>query len=244
MSATYFGRTALHGAVARDQTTVLTILLHNGAKLGHRDCYGASAMDVAVEMDSCLCLRQLRLIQLNLRSSAKDSTQAVLSSRKQLNNSKRNLNSFERTYSTLSQYSETNSILKKKVKPHVSRKHISSSAPVTELRISANANEETQSTISAATTGKIRPKPTVKWKDASSEYWQVVEIPRKVEESVNVKQVKYALPKTILKFSEVNNQVLQAEKDKVRTSLDNSPVQPGDRLTPEIRQAMRYSKQK
>lgn len=246
-AATYFGRTALHGAVAKDQIGVLQILVNNGAKLGCRDCFGASAMDVAMEMESCLCLRQLRLIQINIRGSAKDPTQTTLtgtSKKRYDHNSKRHNNSFERTHSTLSQYSETNSILKKKAYSHVSRKHISSSAPAKEVRIKPNANEETQSTLSAATTDKIRSKQSVKWKDVSAEYWQVIEIPRKVESSVNVKQVKYALPKTIFKFSEVNNQKLKEEKDKSRELSASATANPADRLTPEIRQAMRYSKQK
>jgi len=242
---TYFGRTPLHGAAAKDQAVILQILVNNGAHVDHKDCFGASVMDVATEMNSCLCLRQLRIIHLNSRCSSRQ--QSISSSqsttRKRANKHNREAGSLERNQSTLSQYSETSSILKKRVQPHASRKHISSSAPVTEIRIKPNALEETESMISNATTGKVRPKQSVSWKDVSAEYWHVVEIPRSIEDTVNVKQVTYALPKTILKFSEVNKS-MQEEKERKQERESTAGSRREDRLTPEIRQAMRYTKHK
>lgn len=156
----------------------------------------------------------------------------------------------ERTHSTLSQYSESNSILKNRLQSQTLRKTLSSSAPVTELRIKPQVSNGTQSTVSTATTGKIRQRQNVKWHDSSAEYFQVTEIPRNIDKSVNVKQVTYSLPKTIFKFSAVNNQNMldETNNEKKTEGMTNGANTAWNRseenVTPELKQAMRYSRQK
>lgn len=250
-SSTYFGRTALHGAAARDQVAVLQILVNKDADLSQKDSYGVSPSGVASQMNSCLCLRQIRIIQLNRRTGPKHSSAKSMrcSTTTRSNTYVPRSSGLERTHSALSLHSDRSSILKNRFQTHLSRKDLSASAPLSEMRNNLNSSNGTLSTISAATTSKIRQKRNVKWQECS--HWQVVEIPRKIEETVNVKPVTYSLPSTILKFSEVNSQKLREEKESLKNvkkdgikgekEIDKNSA---DRLTPELRQAMRFTKHK
>lgn len=245
-SATPFGRTPLHAAVAKDHVTIVDMLLNNGASHKQADRYGVVPLILAQQMSSAACFRKLRLMQLNLRGSASSSStnKSTKSIKIQIQSDTRTENSKnEKINSSKPPYSETNSSPKHNFSAplHASRKHLSKSAPLNETsRKVPEARDGTYSSLSNATTGKIRrSKGNVKWKDTKTEYvyWKNLgthtKTPREVEDTVNVKSMSLAEPKAIIKYSNIAKQNIQkAENGDDEISKDSE----------ELAKAMQYSK--
>ncbi|WAR12898.1 ANK2-like protein [Mya arenaria] len=240
--ATMFGRTSLHAAVARDQVGVMDYLVTHGASLDRRDSFGHTPMDIALQFNSVLCYRKIRLMLLNLRGHSSGGVKKTITSSSK---SKEGISDKERAKTAMSQYSDVSSISKPTCPVHVSRKQLSSSAPAVDMRHKLNDTERTHSSLSLATTGKVRQKYNVKWKETSTEYtfWNLGDM-SKIEDSVKVKQVSYSLPKTILKFSSVN--AAKSGQDPKREKENKLKEEVADKKpeSPEIVQAMKYSKEK
>ncbi|KAL5021203.1 hypothetical protein ScPMuIL_000358 [Solemya velum] len=64
---TSFGRTPLHAAVCRDQLKTLDLLLRHGGSMQQADVFGCTVFEVARLFQSKLCMKKLRVMQLNLR---------------------------------------------------------------------------------------------------------------------------------------------------------------------------------
>ena len=209
----------------------MEFLVAKGAILSRPDFFGKTPMAIAHEMESVLCSRKIRLIQLNLRGKSASDVNS-----KSLHSSLRKEPHLDRAKlkSTLSNYSDSNASEKSKNRIHATRKDISASAPGS--RMSKNSLERTHSSLSSATTSKIRQKYNVKWKETSTEYtyWRVKDS-NDVQEAVKVIPVTYSVSKTLLKFSDVHT----AQKDAAYGDKDATKEE-----KPEIVQAMKFTNKK
>ncbi|XP_060555673.1 uncharacterized protein LOC132716418 [Ruditapes philippinarum] len=259
-STTLFGRTPLHAAVAKDHVVMAEFLISKGASIQKADCYGIVPIDLAKQMSSSLCFRKLRLMQLNFRGSS-GSANAIKKSKlivkidTNTESTKQDTYHPDRTQSKLSQYSDGSSLpVGQDTAQHISRKHLSSSAPVSvHTRRGLTSRERTRSSLSNFTTGKLpQNRRNVKWKDTKTEYTYCKHLHSHqnglsaVEETVKVKPMRLAHPKTMIKYSNIANQealkakALNGEENPNEDKTNDKPAEDDKKLT----HVMKYSKER
>lgn len=247
-STSLFGRTPIHGAVAKDRVTMAEFLLNKGASLRKADCYGVIPLDLAKQMSSTMCYRKLRLMQLNFRGSVRTYSNKKIHIPINLDIAPDRLDTYieERTHddrpdtyhqdrthgsiqdthynatSQLSHYSDSTSLphSSEQVTMHASRKHMSSSAPVNEYN-KLTASEGTLSSLSSATTGKTRQSErNVKWNDTRTEYtyWKQLNFQR--NGSPAIEETVHVKPVTLTQ----QNALLKFSNFARRDSLKNKVV--------------------
>lgn len=251
-STTLYGRTPLHAAVAKDRAAMAEFLLSKGATLQKPDCFGVVPIELAQQMSSNTCFRKLRIMQLNLRGNYnKDSNKKTRICIKLDTAGRPEIYHPERTQSTLSDYSQSK--FDHETNRHASRKLISSSAPYSGIRReNLMSREGTQSSLSNATTSKIRQRNhNVSWKDTKTEitYLRHLNLHKKgqhgVEETVKVKPMTLVHPKTIVKYSDIAKQEAMKNMHLIDTSsnTENHSKAPSDE-NKDLTKVMKYSKER
>ena len=257
---TLFGRTPLHATVAKDHVVMAEFLISKGASLQKADCYGVVPLELAKEMSSGLCFRKLRLMQLNLRGNSSCSNvnkKSKLILKIDMNDSTtRETYHPDRTQSKLSQYSDGGSLpVGSGTARHVTRKHLSSSAPVSvHNRRGMTSRERTQSSLSNFTTGKlVQNKRNVKWNDTKTEYTYCKYLHshqnghKAVEETVKIKPMRLAHPKTVVKYSNIAKQEsLKAKKsgEEETAATEGNKNEEENEDDKNLTHVMKYSKER
>ncbi|XP_045193786.2 uncharacterized protein LOC123549623 [Mercenaria mercenaria] len=258
-STTFFGRTPLHAAVAKDHVVMVDFLLNKGASPRKSDCYGLIPLELAKQMSSTLCFRKLRLVQLNFRgnsnTSANKKSKICIKLDTNTDSIRQDTSHQDVSQSRMSQYSDRSSLSNgQETTRHISRKHVSSSAPVSVFnRRDLLSREGTQSSLSNATTGKLRQtKQNVKWKDTQTEYtyWKHLNLHHKghnaMEGTVKIKPMTLAHPKTIVKYSNIARQESLKEKhlsDAENTTGEHELAQQSEE-SKDLSNVMKYSKER
>ncbi|KAH3784634.1 serine/threonine-protein kinase dst2-like [Dreissena polymorpha] len=235
-STTIFGRTPLHAAVAKDMVVIMDHLVDKGAVIHRPDCHGDSPLKIAQKMNAVLCFRRIRLMQLNLRGNS------CVAGKKGQNRAK------SYTKESFWAHSSTSTAVNKSdVSKHAIRKQLSKSAPSLEVRKSnprSARDVRTNSSLSNATTGKIKRGYNVKWSDTAFQHPHTRVTEAKVDDVVKVQPVTLALPKTIVKFSTVQNSAKDEKAEKVTKETPLKASDSGKEESKDITRAMKFTKER
>ena len=231
-AGTPFGRTALHAAVARDNLSVLDLLLKYAASIRQTDCYGESAQDVAKNMASEGCAKRLRIMLLNLRGMVAFNQPTDSRSRSGYQDRRHLL---KNGHTELPNRSNTVAEIRTRTNlSHVSESHIetnterSSSTMMARHKrkptLSASLSECSSVNQCKSDTSYTQPitvmtnnsdsKKLIKWKDVPSgnTYWQVLDFGKNGSQSISnamdVKPIALLQQRKVLKFDRTNKDLL------------------------------------